>query len=244
MSSNPVENAGSGPADPSASPATPPPKLARISVVVADDHPLVRQAMRAVLEADPDIAVVGEVGDGLEAVRLVESLQPDVLLLDLILPGLTGLDVVPIVRQRSPRTHIVIFSGYADEELVLQALRGGAIAYVLKGGDPSHARIAVQRASAGRPYFGPELVERAFSAYLEKARSAPAAREDTLTPREREVLQLVAEGLSNAQVAKRLSLSRRTVEMHRANAMRKLGLKTHTDLIRYAIRRGMIPERD
>jgi DNA-binding NarL/FixJ family response regulator len=213
-----------------------------ISIVLADDHPVVRQGLRTSLEAESDFAIKGEAGDGLETVRLVERLQPDVLVLDLLMPGLSGLDVLPIVRQRSPRTRVVVFSMYANEDFVLQALRNGASAYVLKGCDPAQVAEAVRLAAAGRRYFSPAISERAFDAYHEKAESSPPDPHDLLTPRERQALQLAAEGHSSAEIASRLSISPRTAEMHRGNAMRKLGLKTQADLIRYAIRRGMISE--
>ena len=113
-----------------------------ISIVLADDHPLVRRGLRGVLEAEPELAIVAETGDGLETVRVVERLQPDVLILDLMMPGLSGLDVLPIVLQRCPGTQVVVLSMYANEDFVLQALRNGAIAYVLKGCDPAHRRDA------------------------------------------------------------------------------------------------------
>jgi DNA-binding NarL/FixJ family response regulator len=159
-----------------------------------------------------------------------------------MMPGLGGLDVLPIVRQRSPQTRTVVLSMYANEGFVFQALRNGAIAYVLKGCDPAHAVEAVRRAAAGRRYLGPGLSERAFDAYQEKAEAAPPDPHDLLTPRERQALQLAAEGHSNSAIAARLSISPRTAEMHRANALRKLGLRTQADLMRYAFRRGMIPE--
>jgi two-component system, NarL family, response regulator NreC len=212
-----------------------------ISILLADDHPLVRRGLRSALEAEPSVAVVAKSGDGLETVRLAERLQPDVLVLDLMMPGLGGLDVLPIVRQRCPRTHVVVLSMYACNEFVLQALKNGAVAYVLKGCDPAHAVEAVRRAAVGRRYLSPMLSDGAFEAYQEKADSAPTDPHDLLTPRERQALQLAAEGYSNAEIGARLSISPRTAEMHRAHAQRKLGLKTQADLIRYAIRRGMLP---
>jgi len=211
-----------------------------ISVVLADDHPLVRRGLRGTLEAEPDFAVVAEAGDGLETVRLIERLQPDVLVLDLMMPGLSGLDTLPIIRLRSPRTRIVVLSMQAGEDFVLQALKNGASGYVLKGCDPAHAVEAVRLAAEGRRYLSPGISERAFDAYQEKADAAPPDPHDLLTPRERQALQLAAEGHSNAAIAERLSISPRTAEMHRANALRKLGLKSREELIRYAIRRGML----
>jgi DNA-binding NarL/FixJ family response regulator len=212
-----------------------------ISIILADDHPLVRRGLRDALAGEPDFAIVAETGDGLEVVRLAERLQPDVLVLDLMMPGLSGLDVLPIVRQRTPRTQVVVLSMSSGEEFVLQALKNGAIGYVAKGCEPGHAVEAVRRAAAGRCYLSPGISERAFDAYHEKAQTTPPDRHDLLTPRERQALQLAAEGHSCPEIAARLSISPRTAEMHRANAMRKLGLKTQADLIRYALRRGMIP---
>ncbi len=212
-----------------------------ISIILADDHPVVRRGLRSALDTEPEFSIVAEAGDGLETVRLIERLQPDILILDLLMPGLSGLDVLPIVRQRSPRTRIVVFSESANEEVILQALKSGALAYILKECGLEHLLEAVRRAAAGRRYLGPSISERAFEAYQEKAEAAPPDPHDQLTPRERQALQLAAEGLSNADIATRLSISRRTAEMHRANALRKLGLKSQADLIRYAMRRGMIP---
>ena len=212
-----------------------------ISVVLADDHPVVRQGLRTILEAGGEIAIVGEAGDGLEAIRVVERLQPNVLVLDLMMPGLGGLDVLPIIQQRAPQTRAVVLSLCATEDFVLQALRNGAIAYVVKGSDAEHIVEGVQRAAAGRRYLSPGLSERALEAFYEKATAIPPDPHELLTPRERQALQLAAEGHSNAEIAARLSISPRTAEIHRANALRKLGLKTQSELIRYAIRRGMLP---
>ena len=212
-----------------------------IAVVLADDHPLVRRGIRTVFEAEPDLAVVGEAEDGLQALRLAERLRPNVLVLDVVMPGLNGLDALPALAQRCPETRVVMLSMYGDEAYVQRALCGGASAYVLKGCEPELLVLAVREAAAGRHYLCPPLSERAIEAYLESARSAPPDPHQALTPREREVLQLAAEGHTGAEIGRRLSISPRTVEMHRANLMHKLGLRTQADLIRYALRRGMIP---
>ncbi|HEV3204946.1 MAG TPA: response regulator transcription factor [Gemmataceae bacterium] len=215
-----------------------------ISIVLADDHPLVRRGLREALEAEPGFAVVGESGDGLETLRIVEQLEPDVLVLDLMMPSLNGLDILPLVRQRSPRSRVVVLSMFGNEGMVLQALRNGAVAYALKGCDSVHAVEAVRRAAAGQRYLGPGISERAFDAYQGKADAALPDPHDLLTPRERQVLQLAAEGYANPDIAARLFISPRTAEMHRGNALRKLGLRKQADLIGYAIRRGMIPAVD
>ena len=211
------------------------------TIVLADDHQVVRNGLRVLLEAEPDFSVVGEAGDGLEAVRLVERLQPDVLVLDLMMPGLNGLEVARQVSQRSPQTRVVILSMYDNEAYVLEALRAGAAAYVPKESTSAELVRAIREAVAGRRYLSPPLSERAIEIYIQKAESAALDPYETLTAREREVLHLVAEGHTNAEIAARLFVSPRTVETHRANLMRKLGLHTQTDLIRYALRRGILP---
>jgi two-component system response regulator NreC len=211
------------------------------TIVLADDHHVVRQGLRSLLETEPDFSVVGETGDGLEAAQLAERLQPDVLVLDLMMPGLNGLEVTRQISQRSPRTHVVILSMHPNEAYVLEALRAGAAAYVLKESTSAELVRAVREAVAGRRYLSPPLSERAIEAYMQKAESAALDPYETLTTREREVLHLAAEGHTNAEIADRLFISRRTVETHRANMMRKLGLRTQTDLISYALRRGILP---
>jgi DNA-binding NarL/FixJ family response regulator len=210
------------------------------TIVLADDHPVVRQGMRALLEAEPDFRVIGEAGDGLEAASLVERLQPDVLVLDLMMPGLSGLETARQVRQRAPRTRVVILSMHADESYVLEALRHGAVGYLLKTSNPTDLVLAVREVAAGRRYLGPPLSERAIEAYIEKTGETPLDPYETLTAREREVLHLSVLGHSNAAIADRLGISPRTVETHRAHVMDKLNLRNQADLIGYAIRRRII----
>jgi two-component system, NarL family, response regulator NreC len=212
-----------------------------VTIAVADDHPLVRQGLRAVLEAEPDFQLVGEAGDGLEATQLVERLRPDALVIDLMMPGLNGLEVTRQVRQRSPETRVVVLSMHADEGYVLEALRNGAVGYVLKDSSATELVQALRDVFAGQRYLSRQLSERAIEAYIQRAESTAPDSYHSLTTREREVLQLAAEGCSSAEIAARLSISPRTAETHRSNLMRKLGLHTQTDLIRYALRRGIIP---
>ena len=210
-------------------------------LVLADDHHVVRRGLRALLEARADFTVIGEAGDGLEAAELVERLQPDVLVLDLMMPSLNGLEVTRRVRRRSPHTRVVILSMYADEAYVVEALRAGAEAYVLKESTSDELVQAIQEAAAGRRYLSSPLSQRAIQAYVERAEAAPLDPYETLTSREREVLQLAAEGHANAEIAARLSISPRTVETHRTHLMRKLGLHTQAEMIRYALRKGILP---
>jgi two-component system response regulator NreC len=212
-----------------------------ISIILADDHPVVRRGMRTLLEAESDFSVIGETGDGLESVRLVEKLQPDVLILDLMMPGLSGLEALRIIRKRSPRTRVVVLSMHENKAFVAEALKNGATCYVLKGSDEENLVQAVQEAAAGRRFLSPPVTERAIDADIEQARAAQLDPHETLTAREREVLQLAAEGKTGAEIAARLHISPRTVENHRANVMRKLGLKNQSELVRYAVRRGLTP---
>ncbi len=215
--------------------------MSSTTLVLADDHPVVRQGLRAVLEAEPSFSVVGEVADGLEVLPLVERLRPDVLIVDVMMPGLSGLEVTRQVRQRSPGTRVLVLSMYANEIYVLEALRNGASGYVLKGASAADLVEAVRVAAAGRRYLSPPLSERGLEAYAERARAGTLDLYETLTTREREVLHLAAEGYSNPKIATRLGISTRTAETHRAHIMRKLGLQSQTDLVRYAVRRGILP---
>jgi DNA-binding NarL/FixJ family response regulator len=211
------------------------------SIVLADDHHLVRQGLRALLESEPGFSVVGEAADGLDVAGLVERFQPDVLIVDVMMPGLGGLDVTRQVRQRSAHTRVVVLSMYANEAYVLEALRNGASGYVLKDARPADLVQAVRAAVEGRRYLSPPLSEHAIEAYVERAKASTLDAYGTLTAREREVLHLAAEGYSNPEIAARLSISSRTAETHRANLMRKLRLQSQTELVRYALSRGLLP---
>lgn len=214
------------------------------TIVLADDHEIVRQGLRALLEAEPGFQVVGEAGDGLETIRLVEQLQPDVLVVDIMMPGLNGLEVTRLVGQYSAQTRVVILSMRANEAYVLEALRNGAAGYVLKAASISELVQAVHNVASGQRYLSPPLSERAIELYVQKARETQSDPYETLTTREREVLHLVAEGYTNAEIAIRLSISPLTAMTHRANMMRKLNLHTQVDLIRYALQRGILPLED
>ena len=210
------------------------------TVVLADDHRVVRQGLRTLLDAQRDLSVVGEATDGLEVVRLVERLRPDVLVVDLMMPGLGGLEITRQVSRRTQQTHVVVLSMHADESYVLEALRNGAAGYVLKCASAAELIEAVREVAAGRRYLSPPLSDRAIDAYAQKDRDATLDVYETLTTREREVLHLAAEGHSNRTSAARLSISPRTAETHRANILRKLGLQNQSELVRYALRRGIL----
>jgi DNA-binding NarL/FixJ family response regulator len=216
----------------------------RLRVILVDDHELVRQGVHALLRPEADIEVVGQAGDGLAALELVERLRPDVVVADVMLPGLGGIELTRQVVRRSPRTRVVVLSTHAAEPLVLEALDKGASAYVVKDAGIGELLRAIREVARGRRYLSPPLSDEAVSAY--HRRRGGGARFDpyeALTPRERQVLHLAAEGLRNAAVAKRLGISARTAETHRARLLHKLGLRHQTDLVRWAIDRGIIPLR-
>ncbi len=211
-----------------------------IDVVLADDHDVVRQGLRALLETRAQIRVVGEAKDGLAAVTMVERLRPHVLVTDLTMPGLGGLDVTREVTHRCPDTKVVILSMHPMDKVVIQALRNGAMAYVLKDSGVEVLVEAIGHAVTGRRYLGGALSSQLIDSLLNLTSQTDVDPHAALTTREREVLHLAAEGLSNSQIGERLSISPRTAETHRGRVMRKLGLTSHTELVRHAFRTGLL----
>jgi DNA-binding NarL/FixJ family response regulator len=211
-----------------------------LTIVLADDHHVVRSGLRVLLENEMNCTVVGEAGNGPEALAMVERLQPDLLIADLIMPGLSGLEVARQARIVSPNTRIVILSMHADESYVREALRAGVTAYVLKETLSTEFLYAIQQAAQGRRYLSPPLSDRAIDAYASQTAETNLDLYETLTAREREILYLAAQGLTSAEIAEHLMIGVRTVDTHRASMMRKLGLHTPLDLIRYAVRRGIV----
>ena len=212
------------------------------TVVIAEDHAITRQGLRILLERHLDATVVGEAEDGLAAMRLVEAQEPELLILDLSLPGLNGLDVLEQVQRRVPQTRAIVLSMYGEDQYVIQALKSGALAYVLKGSAADELIAAAEQVLQGRLYLSSELPE----SLRERARQANGeileSRYASLTEREREVLQLVAEGYTSQEIGDRLFISRRTVDKHRENLMAKLELRNQAELVRYALQRGLIPD--
>lgn len=214
--------------------------MMKTSILLADDHQVVRQGLRALLEAESDFAVVGETGDGLEALQLVERLRPTVLVLDLMLPSLSGLEVARRTRRLSPHTRVVVLSMVGELAYVAEALRGGATAFVLKKSTAKELVLAIRRSVAGDRYLSPPLSEEAVEQHRQWAKGVSDPYQ-TLTRREREVLQLVGEGLTSAEIAGRLVISPRTVETHRRHLVRKLGLHGQAALVRFALQRTFPP---
>ncbi len=215
--------------------------MGQITVILADDHQIVREGLRVLLESE-GFAVIAETGDGLKVPELVLTAAPDVLLLDLLMPGLPGLEITQRVAQVAPKTRIVIYSMQRDDHSVIGALRSGAAGYILKDGPVTEVPQAIRTVleAPGRPYLSPSLQDRGLEDQA-KTPTAPFDVYETLTKREREVLQLIAESRSNPQIAEALGISPRTAESHRANVFRKLGCRHQTDVIRYALRRGLLP---
>jgi two-component system, NarL family, response regulator NreC len=210
-----------------------------IRIVLGEDHTIVLRGLRSFLEKQPGFEVLGEATDGIKAVAMAERLKPDVLVLDLVMPGLGGFDVTRRITKRIPKTHVVILSMYSSEAHVVEALRSGASAYVLKDASPEELVTAIREAAQGKRYLSAPFSNDVIDSYLKRPGGLDPY--ETLTPREREVLHLVAEGLTSVAIAARLFISPRTAESHRANLMRKLGLRSRTDLVRFAFQRGIVP---
>jgi two-component system, NarL family, response regulator NreC len=208
------------------------------TVVIADDHEIVRRGLRGIIEGE-GCRIVGEASDGLTAAQLADKFKPHVLVLDLNMPRLHGIEVLRQTKTNSPQTRVIVLSMHNDEPYVIEALRAGAMAYILKGSESQEIVRALKEVMAGRRYLSPTLSEWAIDALAAK----PADETDplySLTPRERLVIQLAAEGHTNNEIAEKLFISPRTAETHRTNLLRKLGLQNQTDLVRFAIRKGLI----
>ena len=211
-----------------------------ITVVLADDHHIVRHSLRVMLESKTDFRIVGEAEDGLQALELLERLKPDVIVLDVMMPRLGGLEVARQASKRSPATRVVILSMYADEAYVIEALRAGAQAYVLKSCSPEEFVTAIKEAAVGHSYLSPPLSDLAIRAYINAAQASTLKIPEPLTPREREVLHLAAEGYTTTQIAEMLSISQQTAQTHRRNMMHRLKIHNQTELVRYAIEKGIL----
>ena len=213
-----------------------------ITVLLADDHTLVRQGLRVLLEAQPDIRIIGEAGDGREAVQLSNQLKPDVVVMDIAMPLLNGLEATRQILAQIPETRVLILSSYSDDEYVHQLTEAGAAGYLLKHAAVADLVKAIREAMAGRVFFSPVIRKQLEERYRETLKKGVLVRRrtDRLSPRESEVLQLIAEGKLNKQIAGELNLSIKTVEKHRQRLMNKLGIHDIAGLTRYAISKGII----
>ncbi len=215
--------------------------MAKLRIVLADDHTIVRQGLRKILEAQPEWWVVAEASDGREAVRQALAHQPDVLILDIGMPLLNGIEATRQVVRRLPRIGVVILSMHSDESYILQALQAGARAYLLKDSADTDLIRGVAAAVAGKSFFSPAVARVMLDDYLRHlAQKGIVDRYESLSEREREIFQLVAEGHSNKEIADLLSVSPSTVETHRTHILQKLDVHSTAELVLYAVRRGVI----
>ena len=211
-----------------------------ITIMLVDDHPVIRRGVRALLESESGFQVVGEAGDGFEAVRLFEEFHPMVVLLDLAMKGVSGIEVARQLSKTSPKTGIIIFSMLGSEYHVLEALRAGARGYVLKESPSEELIQAIRTVADGHRYLSSVLLDRTVDIFVKIADTSSLDPIGTLSPREREVLELSAKGNTAAEIAKQLYVSRRTIEAQRASLMHKLGLKNQHELVAYASQKGII----
>jgi DNA-binding NarL/FixJ family response regulator len=213
----------------------------KVRIVLADDHTILREGLRALLTADAEFVVVGEAQDGREAVRCVERLEPDLLLMDLSMPRMSGMDAIREIKKRYPDTRIIALTVHKTEEYLLTTLQAGADGYVLKDATHEELVMAIRNVMAGKSYLSPDVSEKVIEGYLvgkESSRSLSAW--ETLSQREREVLKLIAEGYKNKEIAEDLCISLKTVEKHRANLMKKLDLHNAAALTVYAVEKGLV----
>jgi two-component system, NarL family, response regulator LiaR len=207
----------------------------RIRVVIADDHPLLRRGLETALQVYDDIELVGEAGDGREAVSACARLQPDVVLMDLVMPGIKGAAATREILERCPSTHVLVLTSYSDDALIQEALDAGAIGYLLKDISTAELADAIRKASAGKPTLAPEAVE-----VLMRRVAAPGPQVQDLTAREQQVLRLLADGLTNAEIAERLVVSVSTVKGHVSSLMTKLEASSRTEAATIAVRHRLI----
>jgi DNA-binding NarL/FixJ family response regulator len=212
-----------------------------IRILLADDHGVVRKGLRFLLTQDPEIEIAGEAEDGREAVRLAAELQPNIVIMDIAMPQLNGLDAAQQITKTNPRSSVIMLSMYSDEEFLIRALSAGAKGYLLKDSAEADVLRAVHAVAQGRTYFTPSIAHTLLEDYMRRLQQEGVQdRYDLLTDREREILQLLAEGRSNKDVATLLNLSIHTVDTHRTNFMQKLGLHNTAEIVIYAMRKKII----
>ncbi len=214
-----------------------------VRVLLADDHILVRAGLRKLLESLPNIEVVGEASDGLALLELAARMQPQLILMDIAMPGLNGLEATGRITKSWPDMRVLILSMHQNSEYIRQALRQGAVAYLLKDSAPMELELALKAVLNGETYLSPAVSKGVVSDYVQRLRNEEQPI-DVLTPRQREVLQLIAEGQSTKDIARRLDLSVKTVETHRTQLMKQLDIHEVTGLVRYALRAGLVTSPD
>jgi DNA-binding NarL/FixJ family response regulator len=213
----------------------------RKRIVIAEDHTILREGLRMLLSSNPAFEVVGEAKDGLEAIRSVDSLRPDLILMDLSMPRMNGVGAIQEIKKQSPSTKILVLTVHKTEEHILTALKTGADGYILKDATHSELMLAIENIFSGRSYLSPGISEKVIEGYLEGRKSVKSSTSwDTLTQREREILKMIAEGYRNKDIADYLCISAKTVEKHRANLMKKLDLHSASSLTAFAMEKGLI----
>ena len=213
----------------------------KLSILLAEDHTILREGLRALLSADPNFEIIGEADNGREAVRCVEKLGPDLLLMDLSMPRMSGMDAISEIKKRYPQTKIIALTVHKTEEYLLSTLQAGVDGYVLKDATHDELVMAIHNVMAGKRYLSPGISEKVIEGYLDgKEDSLAASSWQKLSQREREVLKLIAEGYKNKEIAEDLCISLKTVEKHRANLMKKLDLHNAAVLTVYAVEKGLV----
>lgn len=206
-----------------------------ITFFLADDHPMIRQGLRHLLDHDPGFRIIGEAGDGIETLQFVELLQPDILILDLMMPGLNGLEVLKQVKKKSPATHTIVLTMQSADAYIIEALRYGAAGYLLKESGPGELKTAIREVLKGNQFISAKI-----SGRVQTGQRIEDLQKDayvTLTDREREILQMTAEGRTSQEIGDKLAISSRTVELHRSNLMKKLRVHNRAELVQFAIQR-------
>lgn len=213
-----------------------------LTVLIADDQSLVRAGICELLKALPDLAVVAEAKDGSEALRLIEAHQPDLVLMDLAMPGMNGLEATVLAKKQFPRTKIIVLSDHSSEEFVFRALRSGADGFVLKDDPPGELYTAIKSVASGGEHLSPQVTKKVILGYLQGQMGGSNGVLKSLTPRQRDVLQLVAQGKSTKEIANSLKVSVNTVKTHRQKLMDKLGVHEITGVVRYAVKLGLVED--
>jgi DNA-binding NarL/FixJ family response regulator len=213
----------------------------RKRIVIAEDHTILREGLKMLLSSNPELEVAGEAGDGLEAVRMVEMIKPDLILMDLSMPRMNGMGAIQEIKKQSPGTKILVLTVHRTEEYILATLKAGADGYVLKDATHSELMLAIECIFSGKSYLSPGISEKVIEGYLEGRKTVKTASSwDTLTQREREILKMIAEGYKNKDIADYLCISAKTVEKHRANLMKKLDLHSASSLTAFAMDKGLV----